>query len=169
MPTKMTAERLAWVKQKHDEGLSDREIARMSRVMNPSGGISANTVTKWLEVAEKQAAETPAGQQAQPSMTLGPLDESPIDPDGLTGMLSGLVRQQRELAEKLMKRGDHIGAQRAIRLAATLATLVQKQQARDEQDGDTVRVRHNDIAAAAERARSKLQDLVARLAAERTR
>jgi hypothetical protein len=167
MGQKRTPALVSKAKQLRADGRSFAEVA--AELSKGGRSVSKAAVMGWLK--ESSPAES-VSVPPSPPVSLPqpvPLDRSPMAPEDLTGLLTGLLRQQQELAGKLSAAGDHQAAQRTIRVSAQLATLLQKQQARDDDDGDVLRVRAADVAAAGERARSKLHDLVSRLAEERGR
>lgn len=156
------------------EGRASREIAE---VLSKRGKkVSHSLVAAKLKAAKERAAGAQAPAQAVqtpgptvPAELLAPPDRTPMTPEGLVGHLTGLLRHQEKLVEAMTRDGDHAAAQRATKVAAQLAALLHKQQSRDRDEGEMLRVRASDIASAAERARSKLHDLVSRLTEERSK
>lgn len=124
---------------------------------------SKSTIDRFLN---PKAAESPAAPL--PARDLAPLDVAPFAPDALGGLLSGFVRRMTTEAERLLAVGDDVAYQRLAGKIAQLAGTIQRGQAREE-DGDAVRVPVADLAAAGERARSKIHDLIARLSEGRGR
>lgn len=164
---KRTAKRVSEAKRLRAEGRSNREIAEI--VSKGGTKVTEGTIRNWLGPSSGPAEEPEPAVPPTPPDPPKPLDVSVMSPDDVVGLLTGLLRQQQESVLVLTSEKDHAGAQRATRVAAQLAALLQKQQAREDVDGDSVRVRGSDLAAAAERARSKLHDLVSRLSEERSR
>ena len=115
------------------------------------------------ELSEGNAVKPPP----LPAAALEPGDRTPMAPDETVGMLTGFLRQQQAVVEGLTKREDLAGAQKALRQVTMLAALIEKIRRKDEDDGDVVRVKSSEMAAAAERARSKLHDLVSRLSEDK--
>jgi len=156
------------------EGRSVREIAVLlsKRGKSVSHGLVGAKLKAAKERSAKGATLATAVQPASPAVPpelLEPPDTSAMSPEDLVGLLTGVIRQQATLAQTLTAAGDHSGARAAVKVLAQIATSVQKQQARDDADGEVMKIRATDLAAAAERARSKLHDLVARLSEERSR
>lgn len=92
-----------------------------------------------------------------------------MSPEEFSTWLATQLRLAQVDADACRSKDDQVGAGKAMRLAAQLAALLSKAHARAKEDGDTVRVKISDVAAAAARSRAKLQDLFARLAADRGR
>lgn len=158
------------------EERSVREIADILRREKPEGAKSpAPSTVHNLQVRLREGGK-PAGDAQTTAMPVQPpppppppepLDESPMEPEDLVGLLAGLLRQQTALAQRLSADGDQQGAQRAARTASSIAAQLAKQQARGDEDGDTVRVKAEDMRAAAERAINGLFTLSERVVHER--
>jgi hypothetical protein len=88
---------------------------------------------------------------AAPDLPPVPLDESDVDPDFVVRTLRGLVKREREREARLTRDKDDAGAQRAGRLAGQFAMQLAKLQAKDEEDGDVVKVTIADMKATADR------------------
>lgn len=93
-----------------------------------------------------------------------PLPEEPGEPltsGELQGFVSEQVRRQRDEAARCAALGDTVGQQRAAKAMATFATMAQRMLPRADEAG-VVRVRPEDMAAAAQQTRDDLQRLLAR-------
>lgn len=160
------------------DGRSTREIAEIvgQRAQKGQKKPSHTSVHGWLKEA-KGGGTTAGGGLAPPSRPPSsepepadePVDESEMTPQEFARWLTGQLRAQQTAAKRFTAAADLVSAQRATRIATSLAGLLAKVQARDDDGGDMVKIRQSEIDAAAERARSKVHDLVARLAAERGR
>jgi hypothetical protein len=146
------------------EGRSFQEIA--DELSKDGVKVSKAAVVGWLRLPN----EVKAPAKRAPKVAPEPLDEladaPEMTPAEFTAWLTGQLRQAQQSADACRAMDDQPGAGRAMRLAAQLAALLQKQHARTADDGDVVRVKTSDMVAAAERARSKLHDLIARLSGE---
>lgn len=167
MGQKRTPAMVAKAKRMRADGRSYAEIAE--ELSKGGQRVSKAAVVSWLKDPSKASAASPPSAPVVPPELLEPPDETAMPPEDLVGLLTGLLRQQQTLARELTKNGDHSGAQRAARLMTSITAQIQKQQARDDDEGDSIRVSSSEMSAAAERARSKLHDLVSRLAEERSR
>ena len=162
MPSKLTNERLDWVRKKRDEGLSDREISRLSHLLAAKSGgnargVSPNTIRKWLDDSDRAEAEAKAAAGEQLALPAPVVDDSQMTPEEFSSWLAVQLRQAQAASDAARASGDIVGAQRATKLASTFAALLQKQHARTADDGEVVRVKATDMAAAAERAWSGLE------------
>jgi hypothetical protein len=92
-----------------------------------------------------------------------PRDESPMDREAIAGVLAGLMREQSDLAGSLKVSGDLSGARSAVRAVTALGSLLQKMQAKDDDDSGSVRVKLADMRAAADKGRAKLADYLERV------
>ena len=136
------------------EGKSWAEVAdALSTVRKP---LAARTIRRWFPAPEPEPEPEEAAAEA-PGFT----------PDDLVELLAGMLRHQRDLVGELTDSGDLEGAQRATRLATSIAAQIHKQQKLEDDDGDVVRVTAADMAAAAERATKGLSNLAERVLAER--
>jgi len=167
------------------EDRTSREIAELLRRRAKPGQKPPGQSTVFTKIKETKAKGAPIAVAPAPPARSERVDPSPSDasagpsptadspqaaamtPDEVVRWLSDAIRDCQELAEACKSAGDGPGQARAIRLATQLAAPMARLQARTVDEGDVVRVRQADIAAAAERARSKLHDLVSRFAAER--
>lgn len=154
------------------EGRSSREIAEIiAKTAKPGRKPPSKTNVHAKVRAAKGLAPDPSGPPspapASPPPEPVPLDETPLEPEGLTGLLTGLLRQQTAQSQLFTAQGDQQGAQRAARTAASIATQLAKLRAQDADDGDTIRVTASDMAAAAARAAEGLTRLAERVVAER--
>ena len=145
---------------------------------------SHTSVFGWLKSVAGDASPVPASKPSASKRraSVGP-DDDPIDdddkpaaddpdaaemtPQELARWLASELRRQQKAAKQFSAMADDASAMRSTRVAASLAALLAKMHARDGEDRDTIKLQQSDVAAAAERARSKLHDLVARLASER--
>jgi hypothetical protein len=155
------------------ETRSSREIAEILKRRAKPGQKPPSQATVFRKVRDAKGgapviAPPPAASPAvppEPPPPPVPLDESLMGPEEVVGLVTGLLRRQSALAQRLEADGDHQGAQRATRTATTLATQLAKLQTRDD-DGEVVRVKAGDVQAAAERALAGLHSLAERVAAE---
>jgi hypothetical protein len=154
------------------EGRSCREIAEILKRAAKPGQKPPSKTTIFAKVREANgvvptpAPVAPPPPPAPPPEPV-PLDETPMDPEDLVGLLTGLLRAQSALAQRLAAEQDHQGAQRATRTAASIAVQLGKQQALRAGDASEVRVKATDMAKAAERAAEGLSRLAERVVAER--
>jgi hypothetical protein len=164
---KRTKKRVSDAKRLRSEGRSNREIAEILS----KGGVTVTegTIRNWLGPVSTPPEDLEEVVPPPPATSPEPLDESTAAPEEIVGALAGLLRQAKAEALRLKAAGDHTGARQESRLAGYFANLIQKERRRDEDEGDMVRVRPTDITAAAERARSKLRELVARLVEEQAK
>jgi hypothetical protein len=174
MGTKRTSALVAKAKRLRIEGLDDRAIAEvLSKEQVAKGGktISKSAIGLWLGPKSARRDDVrPSAAPAEPVLPAPrPVDEGPMTPEELATWLGVELRQAQVDADACRAARDEPGTSRALRRAAGMASMLQRIHARAGDDGDFVRVRQVDLAAAAEKARSKLHDLVARLADERTR
>lgn len=154
------------------EGRSCREIAEILKRAAKPGQKAPSKTTIFAKVREANGvtpAPAPAAPPAPPVPPPEPvpLDETPMEPEDLVGLLTGLLRAQSALAQRLAGENDHQGAQRATRTAASIAVQLGKQQALRAGDAEEVRVKASDMAAAAERAAQGLSRLAERVVVER--
>ena len=154
------------------EGRSSREIAEiLKRQAKP--GQKPPSKSNVFDKVRLAKGIVPAAEPAPPPSPPAPppepvpLDETPMDPEDLVGLLTGLLRHQSALAQRLAAEQDHQGAQRATRTATSIAVQLSKQQALRADDGETVRVKGSEMAAAAERAAAGLSRLAERVVEER--
>lgn len=162
-----TAEQIETWRAERAAGRSNREIALRH-------GCDEGLVRYYLDrkgkAAASKASESPAPAPAEPAPTPSPppvdptaeAAEGPLTPAEFTRWLSSELRTHQRSAQKFTAAGDSIQAQRASRLAASIAALLSKAQARDDSDESMVRVRVQDMEAAATRVRAKVHDLLAR-------
>jgi len=156
------------------EGRSSREIAEIiAKTAKPGRKPPSKTnvhakIRAAKGLAPVPSAVTPAAAAGPPPEPV-PLDETPLEPEGLTGLLTGLLRQQTAQSQLFTAQGDQQGAQRAARTAASIATQLAKLRAQDADDGDTIRVTAAEMAAAAARAAEGLARLAERVVEERAR
>jgi len=155
----LTPSVVADVAKRRARGHSFEDIARAL-------GISKGSVVR----AEKMAAELPPPSRARAARPAVPPASAPVaaeemSPEEFGTWLATQLRLAQVDADACRAKDDQVGASKAMRLAAQLAALLSKAHARAKEDGDTVRVKISDVAAAGERARAKLHDLAARLAA----
>ncbi len=161
--------------------LSRRAAAAGRPGTGPSKSLVAEIVrdAKRLDARAGGAAERPApvpepatAPPSSPEPAAAPVPVDPVvgemmSPEEFATWLAVQLRTAQLDADACRKKNDQPGASRAMRLAAQLAALLSKAHARSQEDGETIRVKISDVGAAASRARSKLHDLAARLAADR--
>ena len=167
MGQKRSPELVTIAKRLRNQGRTFAEIAE--ELSKKGKNISKASIVNWLREppgASTSSAEPPA---APSTSSAEPVDETEMTPEELARWLGVELRQARVDAAACRARNDEPGASRALRQAAGMASMLQRIHARAGDDVDFVRVRQVDVAAAAEKARSKLHDLVARLAEKRTR
>jgi hypothetical protein len=172
MPRKRKVWWLAEAIRLDSEERSSREIKEILAKKAKTGQKVPGQSTIFTKVREAKGgapSSTPAesAPPAPPPPTPEPLDESPMEPEDLVGLLTGLLRQQTALAQQLAAQEDHQGAQRATRTAASIAAQLAKQQARKDEGGDVVRVSAEAMQAAADRAVKGLHTLAQHVEAER--
>lgn len=163
------------------EGRTSREIADVLRKRAKPGQKVPGQSTIFTKLkalkALKAGAAPPPAPAAAPEVVLEPpapvqpvpLDASPIPPEGQAGILFGVLRILQARTESAVAENDPGAIDRAIRGITTVANALQKQQAKERDDGEIVKVRATDMTAAAERARAKVHDLIARLIEEQSR
>ena len=160
------------------DGRTSREIADVLRKRAKPGQKVPGQSTIFTKLkALKAGAAPPPTTAASPEVVLEPptpvqpvpLDASPIPPEGQAGILFGVLRILQARTESAVAENDPGAIDRAIRGITTVANALQKQQAKERDDGETVKVRATDMTAAAERARAKVHDLIARLIEEQSR
>jgi hypothetical protein len=161
MGQKRTPQLVAAAKRLKADGRSLAEIA--ADLSKGGKSVSKASVLAWLKDSAPAPAPPPPVEVPPPV----PLDESEIGPDYVVRTLRGLVRREREREARLTGAGDEAGAQRAGRLAGQFAVQLAKLQSKDDEDGDVVKVRAEDVQAAADRALADLGGLADRVAAER--
>ena len=167
MGQKRSPELVAHAKRLRKQGMTFEQVAE--EVSKKGKKVSKASIVNWLR-EPAGASPTPSEPSTAPSPpSADPIDETEMTPEELARWLGVDLRQARVDADACRAKQDEPGASRALRRAAGLASMLQRIHARAGDDGDFVRVRQVDLAAAAEKARSKLYDLVARMAEERTR
>ena len=165
MGTKRTPQLVAIAKRLRADGRSLAEIA--AELSKRGKSVSKASVMGWLRESGGSSKPAPELVDAPSPPPPVPLDESEIGPDYVVRTLRGLVRREREREARLTGAGDEAGAQRAGRLAGQFAVQLAKLQAKDDEDGDVIKVRTEDVQAAADRALADLGGLADRVAAER--
>ncbi|MFI5299488.1 MAG: hypothetical protein ACHREM_15455 [Polyangiales bacterium] len=165
MGQKRTPKLVSIAKRLRREGRSHEAIAEI--LSRDGKSISKASVINWLGDSKKSAKRADPTAPTAPSLPVEPVDESEMTSAEFTTWLGTELRRARAAADACRANVDGVGTGRAMRLAAQLAALMQKQQARTADDGAVVRVNASDVRSAAERARSKMHDLVARLSGER--
>lgn len=186
MGTKLTPKILDRVRALDAEGRSSREIAAtLTRELRKP--ISRSAVSLWLlgkgakvqapaksvlasAATPKPAKSTTKTKAAKPA-ELEPV-EAAVDsgeqmtPKVMYAALGALMRSQEQLSRRLAAEGDHVGAQKAVRLVVQLGAILAKQD-KDEEDDDFVKVRVEEMSAAADKAMQALHRIVDRVQAER--
>lgn len=122
-------------------------------------GVPKSTVGRWAKLLEADAPE--------PTPILpAPKAPSPEDPpDASTDALTAtrtLHRQTISLAEEARRVGNVGAAQRAMRDAAALVTVIARLEKAERQDGDVLRISRAEIVAAQIRQRERLRALLER-------
>ncbi len=150
------------------ESLRDIALVLRSRAPNGKKAPSKSTIARFLAPPTENAPAAPSAPTAPalPSEVLDP-DRTPYSPEDLIRDTAASLRQQRALFRVLMDQNEHARAQQAAKLVGYYTGVLQKLQKADEDDGDAVRVRASDLTAARERTRTKVLDLITRLAQER--
>lgn len=160
-PSKITAKmRAEWARLRPT--LSDTMIAEQY-------GVTESAIRYHLgprtAPTEQQPPPRPSAKVA--AAAPAPHEDVEMTPEEFGTWLGVELRKAQATANECRAAGDSAGAGRAMRLAAQLAAILAKQHARTADDGDVVRVKSTDMRDAAERARSKLQDLYDRLRQDR--
>lgn len=166
MGLKRTPALVSKAKQLRAAGRSFAEIAE--ELSKGGKSISKASVMGWLRDSAPLPAASSAPSPVAPVAPPTPLDESLADPDYVPRTLVGLLRRERDREARLTAAGDESGAQRAGRYAKDLALAIAKLQAKDEEEGDTVRVSLEDVRAAGDRALVGLGQVADRVIAERS-
>ncbi len=148
------------------QGLSEREIV-------PMVGFSKGTVGAVIRDARARGrlgpvnaptsapAPEPAAVVTQEAAPVGPTEPAaPMDAAEFGAWLSGQLRAQQSEADRCRVAGDTVGAQRASRLAVSLAGLLSKHQTRTTDERDIVKVKVSEIDAAAEQTRERMHRTV---------
>jgi len=144
-------------------------------------GVSAPTVRAWL--AEQEAKRGgPAGRAVHPPASPPALEDAtaadeaesdpgdaPADPDTELGVLDWIEAKLKPLAERALAEGNVDQAASLARIISPSAIANARLKAKQNEDGDMIKVRAADMKAHADKAREKLLDLVARLREDRAK
>lgn len=172
MGTKLTPKILDRVKRLDAEGRSSREIAEtLTRELGKP--ISRASVSLWLagKGAKVKPSAAPTPTKVKPSKVAAPpappADELEVlTPEAMFAALGALMRSQDKIARQLAEEGDQVGSQKAVRLVVQLGAILAKQ-AKDEDEDDHVKVKADEMRAAADRGVLALHNIVERVQAER--
>ncbi len=165
MGQKRTPRMMAEAKRMRAEGRSYAEIA--DELSKGGKKVSKAAVYGWLTESQPNAPVPVAVPVAAPEPVEEPGDTTVMSRDEFAAWLTGQIRAATREATRARARDDHGAASRASRLAAQLAVQLAKIQARDGEDGDTVRVKVDEMREAADRAVSGLHQLADRVVEER--
>lgn len=179
MGQKKTPQLVAAAKRLRAAGRSNREIA--DELSKKGKKLSEGTIRNWLGTPTPPArptrsprppapvspAQPPPAPETAPTAAREAADETDMPPAEFEGWLTKQLRQLQADAAMARAAEDHNGARQNTRLAAQIAALLQKQRARQEDEGDAVKVRADDLRAAADRAILALHQLAERVIAER--
>jgi predicted DNA-binding antitoxin AbrB/MazE fold protein len=153
-------------------GESLRDIASALKSMAPKGGKapSKSTLDRFLSPKPPPAPESgpsasPPTSPALPAEVLDP-DRTPYSSEDLIRDTAASLRQQRALFRALMEQGEHARAQQAAKLVGYYTGVLQKLQKADEEEGETIKVTLESMAAAADRALKGLVSAADRVIAE---
>lgn len=165
MGQKRTPALVSKAKQLRADGRSFAEVA--AELSKGGRSVSKAAVMGWLKDSSGASAAVAVPPPAGPVAAPTPLDESDVDADFVVKTLRGLVKRERDREARFTAAKDDAGAQRAGRLAGQFAMQLAKLQAKDDEDGDVVKVRAADVRAAADRGLLGLHKLVESVASER--
>ena len=152
MSGKLTPTAKATIKKLRASGLSARDIA-------PKVGLSKSSVIAYLATL---ASPVPAAPVVH--APVAPVLEEPGDPltsEELQALVSEQVSRQRDEAARCAAVGDAVGQQRAAKAMAAFATMLARMLPRGD-DAGVIRVRGEDMAAAAQQTRDDLHRLLDR-------
>lgn len=122
---------------------------------------------KAAKRSAKAATAPPAPSLPSPSVAPPATDAAPMTPEAMFSVLSGMLAAQEREARRLQAEGDHVGARTAVRLVVQLGAILAKRAQADEDEDDVVKVKVDEMSAAADRAMRALHGIVDRVRAER--
>lgn len=164
---KRTPERVEYAKRLRAEGRSWPEVA----VMVSKGGkpVSEAAIRQWLKSDTAPPAPVEKAQRAPamaPPSAPEVVDGAKMTPEEFDAWLSDTLRELQDAAREAKAADDGPAHARATKLAAQLAPVMARMQARVLDSGDTVRVRVADMASAGERAVASLAAVAEAVLAE---
>lgn len=164
MGTKLTPALMRAAKRMRAEQKTYQEIA--DELSKRGVTVSKTAVINWLrgdvdvpKPERRAAAPAPVvvPPPPTPAATDGDEDErNEMSPDELGVWLTRQIREAQDSANMAKMAGDISGQARAMRLAGQLATLLDRQHARQGDDGDVIRLKQGDMEAASDRALAML-------------
>jgi len=173
MGQKRTPHLMAKAKRLRADGRSYAEIAQ--ELSKGGKSISKASVVAWLRdvsvptpsasaavPARSEALESPAAPSSEPPSPSSEPSEAAvpladISPDELRAILAGLIRSTSRAAALAEAQGDHTEAKNQRKLLAVFTNQLRQIHSKADEDTETVKVKAADMAAAAERAWSGLE------------